>query len=564
MEILTKIIGGKMKVKIGLFFIVLVVLNTALFSQEPEWQWASQAGGNGFDGGGGICSDLYGNSYVTGIFEGTANFGSYSLTSSGLEDIFIAKMDANGNWLWATQAGGSESEGPCGITIDNDYNCYVTGEFISTVNFGSYSLTSSGEEDIFVAKMDANGNWLWATKAGGSSQDSGEAIVIDNDYNCYVTGKFKVTASFGSYSLTSSGARDIFVAKMDTNGNWLWATQAEGSDWEGGYGIANDNTDNYYVTGYFRDTVNFGTVTLTSSGERDIFVAKMDANGNWVWATKAGGSDGEDETGFKITTDNQSNSYVTGIFEGTAYFGSYSLTSSGEGDIFVAKMDVNGNWLWATKAGGNYQDNGLGIAIDNDYNCYVTGQFLATVSFGSYSLTSSGLEDIFIAKIDTNGNWVWVTKAGGSSGDSGYGITTDNGGNSYVTGIFQDTASFGSYSLTSSGNWDIYVVKLGNDTSVENEIIPTKTELSNYPNPFNPNTTIEFSIQNNSPVELSIFNTKGQIVKTLAQNEFMKGSHSIIWNGDDDFGNSLSSGVYLYKLRVNDKTEAVKKCLLLK
>ena len=89
-------------------------------------------------------------------------------------------------------------------------------------------------------------------------------------------------------------------------------------------------------------------------------------------------------------------------------------------------------------------------------------------------------------------------------------------------------------------------------------------QLSNYPNPFNPSTTIEFSLQNNSKIDISIYNTKGQKIKTLAQNEYTKGSHSIIWNGDDESGNSVNSGIYYCKLKVNGKTEAVNKCLMLK
>jgi flagellar hook assembly protein FlgD len=137
-------------------------------------------------------------------------------------------------------------------------------------------------------------------------------------------------------------------------------------------------------------------------------------------------------------------------------------------------------------------------------------------------------------------------------------------GHCYVTGRYRSTFNCGSYSLPSSGDWDIFVAKLGNDTSVENEIIPTKMELSNYPNPFNPSTTIEFSIQNNSNVELSIFNIKGQKIKSLLNDQITSGEHSIVWNGEDDSGKKASSGVYLYKLHVNGRIELTKKCLLLK
>ena len=546
---------------IGLLCILFTI---TLFAQTPEWQWASQAGGSNWDSGNGITIDDNGNSYVTGFFQGTATFGSYSLTSSGGCDIFVAKMDATGNWLWATQAGGSDDDYAYGIAIDNSGNSYVTGSFLDIATFGAYSISITGGvwyySDIFVAKIDTNGNWLWANNAGGSTADYAYGIAIDDDGNSYVTGYFSYTATFGSYSLTSCGGWDIFVAKMDANGNWLWATQAGGTDVEKSYSIAIDESENSYVTGHFQGTATFGSYSLTSSGE-DIFVAKMDAYGNWLWANNAGGSN--HDFGYGIAIGNDGNSYVTGWFHDIATFGSYSLSSSGSEDIFVAKMDSNGNWLWATQAGGSDHDFGYEIVIDDNENSYVTGHFQGTATFGSYSLTSSGGIDIFVAKMDSNGNWLWATQAGGSDHDFGYEIAIDDNENSYVTGHFQGTATFGSYSLTSSGGVDIFIAKLGNDTSVENEIITTKMELSNYPNPFNPSTMVEFSIQNDSEVELSIFNIKGQKVKQLLNEQLSAGQHSAFWNGKDDDGKSVSSGIYFYKLKTGNY-EKTKRMVLLK
>jgi len=543
--------------------LILMLFALCAFAQAPDWLWAESAGGSGLDSGRVIAIDDNGNSYVTGGFWDTATFGSYSLNSSGLWDIFVAKMDANGNWLWATKAGGSNYDYGFAIATDDNGNSYITGRFANTAIFGSYSLTSSGNNDIFVAKMDVNGNWLWATKASGSESEGGYGIAIDDSGNSYVTGMFESTVTFGSNSLTSSGSDDIFVAKMDATGNWLWATQAGGSNYDYGFAITIDDSGNSYVTGMFESTVTFGSYSLNSSGLGDIFVAKMDTTGNWLWATQAGG--GLDDYCGRIAMDDNGNSYVTGSFYDTATFGSYSLTSSGEGDIFVAKIDAIGNWLWVTQAGGVESDGGNAIAIDDNGNSYVSGSFNDTATFGSYSLTSSGsVINIFVAKMDSNGIWLWATQAGGSNYGSGLGIAIDDNSNCYVTGYFAGTTIFGSYSLTSSGNWDIFVAKLGNNTSVENEMIPTKMELSNYPNPFNPTTIIEFSIQNNSNIELSIHNIKGQKIKSLLSDQMSVGEHSIVWNGEDASGKKVSSGVYLYKLKVNGKTEAVKKCLLLK
>ncbi|MCK4654640.1 MAG: SBBP repeat-containing protein [Candidatus Cloacimonetes bacterium] len=549
----------KIGIILGLLFIAVCA-----FAQAPDWQWATKAGGNSNDYGFGIAIDNAGNCYVTGGFKHTATFGSYSLTSSGLADIFVAKMDANGNWLWATKAGGTDNDRGIGITIDDDGNSYVTGYFGETATFGSYSLTSNGYIDIFVAKMDAIGNWQWATKAGGISSDRGFGTTTDNSGNIYVTGEFRETATFGSYSLISSGYVDIFVAKMDADGNWLWGTQSGGSGYDYGWGITIDQAGNNYVTGWFEYTATFGSYSLTSSGYTDIFVAKVDAIGNWQWAAQAG--EISSDQGFGITTDNAGNIYVTGEFRDIATFGSYSLISSGYTDIFVAKMDSIGNWLWATKAGGSYSDYGYAITIDNAGNSYVTGVFEDTATFGSYSLTSSGWGDIFVAKMDATGNWLWATKAGGIDDDVGLGITIDDAGNIYMTGYFKDTATFGSYSLTSSGYTDIFVAKLNSSVFAENEIIPTEMGLSNYPNPFKPSTTIYFSVTQMSPfMNLEIYNIKGQKIKTfLSFPNWGLGTRSVVWDGTDENNQPVSSGIYLYKLVVNNKTKAVKKMILLR
>ena len=448
--------------KIRTFILLGLAFNTLFaFTQVPDWQWASQAGGSSHNHGYAISTDDAGNSYMTGSFGETATFGSYSLNSNGNKDIFVGKLNVNGNWQWVTQAGGSDNDYGYAIEIDDTGNSYVSGSFQGTAYFGTYSITSNGNDDIFVSKIDANGNWQWAIQAGGSNNDSGYSIAIDTIGNSYVTGYFIDTATFGSYSLNSSGYNDIFVSKIDANGNWLWVTKAGGTLDDYGRAIAIDNADNCYVAGYFKGIATFGSYSLSSSGDSyDIFVSKIDTNGNWQWATKAGGIDYD--FGYSIAIDNGVNSYVSGSFQGIATFGSYSITSSGGYGFFVAKMDSNGNWIWVTKAGGSSSENGNGITIDDAGNTYVTGYFQGTANFGSYSLTSSDYNDIFVAKIDVNGNWQWATQAGGTLYDYGRAISLDNAGNSYVSGSFYSTATFGTYSLTSIDHCDIFVAKLEN------------------------------------------------------------------------------------------------------
>ena len=216
---------------------------------------------------------------------------------------------------------------------------------------------------------------LWANKAGGTNYEycNSNSIAVDANGNSYVTGYFNGSATFGIITLTSNGSYDIFVAKLDSNGNWLWAKQAGGINYDCGNSIAVDASGNIYVTGRFRNTAIFGTTTVTGSNSNDIFVAKLDSNGNWLWAKQAGGAD--NDCGYGIAVDASGNIYVSGWFQGVANFGNTNITGTVNSlDIFVAKMDSNGNWLWVNKAGGtstDNTDNGNSIAVDSGkYLCY--------------------------------------------------------------------------------------------------------------------------------------------------------------------------------------------------
>ena len=400
--------GGKMKTIQNLFLALVLLCGAAVLSaQTPDWSWAVGAGGTDMDSGLSIATDSQGNQYVTGGFADTATFGSHTLTASGGNDIFVAKLDPSGNWIWAVKAGGIGYDRGNNITLDGTGNAYVTGYFADTATFGSHTLTAGGSTyntNIFVAKLDPNGNWLQAVQAEGASSGSGTDIVLDIAGNAYVTGTFYGTATFGSHTLTAdgSGYGDIFVAKLNASGNWLWAVKAGGTGGDEGRGIALDGADNTYVTGSFRGTATFGNYTFTATGLDDLFVAKLNPSGNWIWAVRAGASDDEHVMGNGIAVDGAGNAWVTGCFEGIATFGSHILTASGgelDTDVFAAKLDPSGNWIWAVKAGGTEWDRGNGIAVDGAGNTYLTGEFQDTATFGSHTLTSNGFYDIFVVRI---------------------------------------------------------------------------------------------------------------------------------------------------------------------
>lgn len=420
-------------------FLFILVFGCSKFS---DGQWSTKGGGNDSAIGKAIAADENGITYVTGSFREFASFGPHILTSSGDKDIFIAKMDASGKWIQAIKAGGRNSDFGEAVTVDEKGNTYVTGSFHGKAEFGSKRLTSDGDSDIFVAKINSLGYCVWAVKAGGRFEDTGRAITVDENGNTIITGSFSSKATFGFHHVSCPGRMAIFVASLDEDGNWTWATQSGGT---GGYGIATDSFSNIFITGYFYKTANFGSTTLSTNDPYDMFVAKMDIFGKWVWATKIGRAGNVEKTA--ITTDHVGNSYITGSYYTTASFGHDRLTCIGGCNMFVAKIDTNGNWLWAKQSDGMGPSYGNGIALDDSGDVYVAGFFSNSVTFGSHSFKSNRYDKAYVAKMDDTGKWLWVKDFGGESYVNVYGIAIEKSGNINITGSINNSVIFGSHSF---------------------------------------------------------------------------------------------------------------------
>ena len=450
---------GRRSCRVGVLFALWVALFPSV-GQAQFTEWAVSAGGVLSDTSSYIAVDGTGNSYVTGRFDGTATFGSFALTSAGESDVFVAKYDTTGNVLWAQSGEGSEGKVVFGIGVDAAGNSYVTGTFQGTVTFAPFALASAGDWGIYLVKYDTGGNVLWAQSAEGSVWDSVGGLAVDAAGNSYVTGEFADMATFGSFTLTSAGGRDVFVVKYDSGGNVSWARSGGGTAKDQTYDIAVDTADNCYITGGYRGPATFGSVTLPTTADSELFLAKYDAGGNVLWAQSAGTIDG---AVYAIAADPVGNSYVTGAFFGTATFGSFTLTSVGNHSIFVVKYDTGGNVLWARSAGGPpHWSKSLGIAVDEAGISHVTGEFENTATFGAFTLTSAGFFDMFLAEYDGDGNVLWVDSAGGPPRCVGNDVALDAAGNPYVTGTFgEGTATFGHLTLTSAGDYDVFVTKYG-------------------------------------------------------------------------------------------------------
>lgn len=467
-------------------FLTSCLLAAATIINAQKFEWARSFGGTSEDFGISMNIDESGNVYTTGYFDGTVDFnpgsGTSNLTSAGGNDIFVQKMDASGNFLWARSFGGTSDDRGHSIIIDVKGDIFTTGIFSGTADFdpgtSTTNKTSVGGRDIFVQKMDASGNFLWVKSFGGTSNDQSNFSEYASG-NIYTTGYFSGDVDFdpgtGTTNLSSLGNRDIFVQKMDTAGKFLWARSFGGSDDEFGNSINLDTSGNVYTTGDFQGTADFdpgaGTTNLTSTGSADIFVQKMDASGKFLWA-RAFGATSSSDIGQSISSDGAGNVYATGYFQGSMDFdpgtGTSYLSSTGSWDIFVQKMDASGKFLWAKSFGGTGDDRGYSIAVDRSGNAYTMGYYYGSVDFdpgtGTNNLTSAGLYDIFVQKMDASGKFLWAKSFGGTSYQYARSIRVDTSGNIYTAGYFQGTADFdpgtGTNNLSSAGGMDIFVQKM--------------------------------------------------------------------------------------------------------
>jgi hypothetical protein len=501
----------------SVYFIAGLLFSLSILAQAPPLQWAKQLGaGTGEEQCKSIAVDAAGNVYTTGDFVGSEDFNpgpaTYSLVSVGATDIFVSKLDAAGNFVWAKKLGGFDYDYAYGIALDPSGNIYITGRFYSSGDFdpgaGTYSLTSAGQSDIFVCKLDPTGNFIWAKSMGGTSNEQADAITVDASGKVYTSGYYQGTTDFdpgsGTYTIASPGGRDAFISTLDANGNFVSALSFSGASDSQGSSIKVDPAGNIYTCGYFWSICDFdpgaGTYTMSTSGNSDIFVTKLDAAGNLVWARKMGGSNSDYV--YSLTLDGSGNVLTTGEFYNTADFdpgpAAYTFTSTGFGDIFVSKLDPSGNFVWAKQMKGiglSNGDAGKSITTDPSGNVYLTGIFTYTIDFdpgaGTYSLASLGGSDIFVSKLDAAGNFVWVAQMGGTNNEGGNDITLDAAGYVYSTGVFKGTADFDPgasiFNLTNSSGsqYDVYVHKLGSSSSFIGSLTEKNSNVEIFPNPAN-------------------------------------------------------------------------------
>ena len=477
-----------MRTPILVLTLISLLSSIQVFSQPPYLSWARSIGGVEYDSGNSIAVDASGNTITAGNFKGTVDFdpgaGTTNLTSVLNYDAFVTKLDNAGNLVWVRTIGGSGDEFANSVALDASGNVYVTGNFNGTVDLdpgaGVVNVTTAGDEDFYIVKLDASGNYVWGINMGSWSTDQALALHIDGSSNVYVTGNFRGTVDFdpgaGTAELTGSNM-DMYILKLDASGNYLWARDV-GSDtpsnFAGGKTVTTDASGNVLIGGFFQGTIDLdpgaGSATFTSAGD-DGCIIKLNSSGGYVWSRTLG-STGQDIIN-DIKTDASGNVYSTGYYFESADFnphpssGYYLFCSMY--DAFAWKLDAAGDFIWAKDWGGVNMDLGSSLYVDASGNVFITGFFSGTVDFdpsvtGSYPLASSGFsDDAFILKLNSSGDFQMAIPVGGNDMERGLSIKLDGSGMIYLTGYYGLTVDFdqgpGTYNLTSAGGSDVFIAK---------------------------------------------------------------------------------------------------------
>lgn len=482
-------------------FIALSFFSNA---QGSALQWVKGFGSDSSEVGKKIVVDNLGNLYTlgtcqlaTGASTVVVDFdpgpGTYTLVANNL-DVFISKLDGNGNFVWAKLIKSYPGELRANdIKVDASGNPIVTGYYSGVIDFdpsvGVFnSYAQYGDYDAFVFKLDVNGNFLWERDFGGNSNnDEANEIAIDNTGNIYITGFFYGTVNFdrgyGTNTLTSTSNNtneDIFISKFDSNGLLIWAKQMGGNMDDYGSRITLDNLGNIYAIGNFYNSGDFdpgpGIYTLTGSNllNDDAFVTKLDGAGNFVWAKVFKANDWITPTA--ITTDVLGNVYMTGNFDGNVDFdpglGTFNVSASGTIKAFISKLDSYGNFGWAMQLGNPSSamgGTGNDIVTDASNNVYVlvySGDSIlfnsGTIMYGSISINHP---PIHLIKLNTNGVLI-----SGNTMYNGTALDIDSQDNLYITGSFHKGANdfnpspYIVDSLTSAGGEDVFVLKMSTCT----------------------------------------------------------------------------------------------------
>jgi hypothetical protein len=554
-----------MKYLLSLSLLVLLCCNS--IHAQQSYVWAKSSAGTGDEQATSIALGKYGSVYHAGIFTGVADLdpgvGITNLTSNGMQDIYFAKYDSNGNFVWARSIGSTQDEWNVEIVTDDTGNVYLTGQFMGTIDLDAgagVDAYTAGVADLFIVKYDSAGNYKWGKDLVGGGGNACRQIAIDKAGNIYIGGELYNGVDFdpgpGTAMLSNTGG-NLFFAKYDNSGNYIRAYKLGGqlsqSMSVGSFVL--DMSANMYVTGSFSSSnlCDFdpgpGTATLYSAGlnKNDVFFAKYDSAGNYLWAKSLADTSVHDEGGYDIALGPNNDIFICGTLGASGFMVDtiHADFDPGPGIVhlpggpggFFARYDSAGNYKYAK---GLYSDTtsfyNLSLVADQSGDVYLSGTFRDTTDFDPGAGVQELITDsssIFYAGYDGTGQLKFAYKIGAVPRCYGNDIARDTSGNTYIAGSYGGMVDFdpqtGVANLTAVQGQDMVIAKYRDTTIVTAKVIQVsaKNDIRIYPNPAKESISISSAGKVN---EVRLSNMMGQLLQTSTTNT--------IYLGD------LAAGVY--------------------
>lgn len=560
----------------------------AKYDANGAHQWSQRFGGTGSDVGTELAADASGDIVFGGLFSNTVDFGGGSFISAGQVDMILAKYDASGAHQWSQAFGSATTESMEGVSIGATGDICITGSFENTVDFGGGGIVSAGASDVVLARYTSAGSHLWSQGFGGVDYDRGYALDRDASGNIVLTGRFMVSIDFGGGTRVSPGAGDGFIAEFDTAGTYVSDEHFGTSVEENARSIVADAFGGIVVMGYFAGTLDFGGGPIVSAGSDDIFVVRFADGVEGPLITSIVDVDNDEGREVRVTFDRSVHDDPASATQVTTYEiyrrddpvpSAIAIMDDGlqriEGWTFVASAPAHGELSYnmlaptigdSTVSGGQYTSvffvraatNAPTILYDSAPDSGYSLDNLAppapsNVAYNTGTLTweESGAFD-----------FDYFSVYGSNVNDFGSATTV---GRLTATGLDVSGSPFPYYFVTAT---DFAGNESGAGTPgtvIGIGATPTRRGLSvaAHPNPFNPSTTIKFTVPSRGPVRIAIYDARGKHVTTLVnQTTYAAGDYTMPWNGRDRSGNGASSGVYFLRIDHGGSTHARKLVLL--
>lgn len=398
---------------------------------------------------GGVAVDASDNAYLVGTVLGSIDFGGGPQKSAGDGDAFLAKLDANGNHLFSKRFGNAGIDHATAVAASPDGDVVVVGFFSGTVDFGGLPLTSAGGLDMFVAKLDSEGQFLWVNGYGDLLDQVAVSVTADRSNHVILTGCMAGAVDFGAGPESATGDLDVFVLALDPEGNRLWSTVTGGVGTDCGNHVVADPDGNVFVGGSHTSAVDFGSGPVLGQGLSDIFLAKLDSSGQALWAQGFG--DAADQSIGGVALGPGGSVIVTGMFQGSVVIGSQTFTSEQDYDAFVARVGADGEALWSRTLPGEGDQRLYGAAVDSQGNILVSG------ATGPWP---TGL-DAYVASFSADGDALSESTWGGFDEQSAVSVAAFADDDMIVAGQFAGELTVGDSTRESAGRTDVFVVRLG-------------------------------------------------------------------------------------------------------